>query len=101
MARLDVYLMPGKSGHGYVVDVQARLLDHLVTRAVVPLVPQAAAPPPIRDINPVFDIAGEPHVLLTQAIASIPARELRRSVASLEREHDQVTRALDILLVGF
>lgn len=101
MARLDVYPMPGKDGRGYVVDVQARLLDHLATRAVVPLVPQAAAPPPIRDLNPVFDIDDEPHVLLTQAIASIPARELRRAVTSLEREHDKVTRALDILLVGF
>lgn len=101
MARLDVHPMPGKGGHGYVLDVQAALLDHLATRAVVPLVPLAGAPTPIKELNPVFDIDGEPHVMLTQAIASIPAKELRRAVASLDGRHDEITRALDILLLGF
>ena len=101
MARLDVYPMPGSAGRGYVIDVQAPVLNHLATRTVVPLVPAAQSPPPIRDLNPVFEIEGEPHVLVTQAIASIPARELRRSVASLDHCHDAVTRALDFLLTGF
>ena len=39
--------------------------------------------------------------MLTQAIASIPAKELRRAVASLDGRHDEITRALDILLLGF
>jgi toxin CcdB len=100
MSRLDVYPTPGRGG-GYVVDVQAVLLDHLSTRAVVPLLAAATAPPPIRDLNPVFDIDGTPHVLLTQAIASIPARELRRPVASLGPQRDAITRALDILFLGY
>jgi len=39
--------------------------------------------------------------MVTQAIASIPGRELKRSVASLNSQHNQITRALDILLLGF
>jgi toxin CcdB len=100
MARLDVHPMPGARRGGYVVDVQARLLDHLATRAVVPLLPLSDAPPPIKDLNPVFDIDGTPHVLLTQAIASVPVRELRGALASLDPEHDRITRALDVLFLG-
>ena len=48
-----------------------------------------------------FEIGGKRHVMVTQAIASIPGRELKRAVASLAEEHDRVTRALDTLLVGF
>lgn len=100
MPRLDVYPTPGH-GSGYVVDVQAGLLEGLATRAVIPLLPTATAPAPLRELNPVFDIEGAPHVLLTQAIASVPARELRRPVASLARERDAITRALDILFLGY
>jgi toxin CcdB len=101
MARFDVYPIPGSRRRGFVVDVQAGLLDHLGTRAVVPLLPKAEAPPPIGDLNPVFDINGEPYVMATQAIASVPAKELRGVVVNLDSRHDDIRRALDILLVGF
>ncbi len=101
MARLDIYPLPGTSRPGYVLDVQADLLTHLASRAVGPLLPVDDAPQPIRDLNPAFDIEGDTLVMITQAIASIPARELRRPVASLVREHDRITRAQDVLLVGF
>ena len=100
MPRLDVHPMPGK-GEGYVLDVQADLLSHLSTRTVVPLLPEAAAPKPINELNPVFEIKGRPHVLVTQAIASIPGRELKRVVTSLAAQHDSIVRALDILLIGY
>ncbi len=100
MARHDVHPMPGK-GDGYVIDVQADLLAQLATRTVVPLLPEDGAPTPINDLNPVFEIRGRRHVLVTQAIASIPRRELKRAVASLAEHRDSITRALDILLVGF
>lgn len=100
MARLDVYPMPGRRTGGYVVDVQADLLSDLATRVVAPLVPRDSAPLPIRDLNPVFDILGQPHVMLTQAMAAVPVRELRAPVASLAGAHDAVLRALDVLMVG-
>ena len=82
------------------MDVQAVLLSHLRTRAVVPLLRQKEAPPPIRDLNPVFEIEGVPHVMLTQAIASVPVSEMREAVTSLSDHRDDITRALDILLTG-
>lgn len=100
MPRFDVHPMPGRGGRGYVLNVQADLLSQLGTRAVVPLLPQPNAPPPIRDLNPVFEIEGTPHVMLTQAIASIPSKDLRQVVTSLAIRHDDITRALDILLTG-
>ncbi len=101
MARLDVYPMPGKGRDGCVVDVQAELLSHLATRTVVPLLPEDTAPKPISELNPVFEILGERYVMVTQAIASIPGRELNGAVTSLTNQHDHITRALDILLLGF
>ncbi len=93
--------MPGKDRDGYVLDVQADLLSHLTTRTVVPLLPDDAAPKPISDLNPVFEIRGKRHVMVTQAIASIPGHELKRAVASLTDQHDSILRALDTLLLGF
>lgn len=101
MACLDVYSMPGGSQVGYVVDVQADLLSNLATRIVVPLLSEDAAPKPISELNPVFEILGVRYFMVTQATASIPGRELKRAVASLTDHHDRITRALDILLLGF
>jgi toxin CcdB len=93
--------MPGRGRNGYVLDVQADLLSHLSTRTVVPLLPEDAAPKPISELNPVFEIRGKRHVMVTQAIASIPGRELKRAVAAFTDQHDRIIRALDILLLGF
>jgi toxin CcdB len=100
MARFDVYPIPGGARDGYLIDVQADLLDHLASRVVVPLEPVATNPMRLKDLNPIFDIAGAPHVLLTQAIVAIPARDLKRPVATLRPHQDAITRALDILLTG-
>ena len=101
MSRLDVYPTPGRTGRGYVVDVQAPLLETLTTRVVVPLMPASSAPPKIKDLNPIFDIHGEPHVMVTQSIATVLLRDLRKPEHSLMAHHDEVTRALDILPTGY
>lgn len=75
MARFDVYSRPGTDGSGYVLDVQADLLSDLSTRVVAPLLAPGIAPKPARNLNPTFEIEGKPHVLLTQFLASVPARE--------------------------
>ena len=98
MTRLDVYQLPNGIK---VVDVQAGPLDYIATHVVVPLVPLANAPPPIDDLNPVLDIDGIAYVMQTQAIAGIPKRELRQPIASLDRHHDRIVRALDVLLMGY
>ena len=101
MSRFDVYLAPGKGGTGYVIDVQANLLNDLGTRVVVPLLPIELAPKPARGLNPVFDIDGRRHLMLTQFIATVPSKELKTSVVSLGARSDDIMRALDTLLIGF
>lgn len=80
--------------------MQADLLSSLVTRVVVPLISERDVRAVATDLNPAFDVDGERHVMLTQAIAAVPRRELRHSVASLREHHDTILRALDVLLTG-
>jgi toxin CcdB len=47
-------------------------LMQMSTRAVVPLLPLSEALKPAQTLNPVFDIAGEPHVMVTQYLAAVP-----------------------------
>ena len=100
MPRFNVHPMPG-GRPGALLDVQADLLDHLRTRVVVPLLPSEGAPPPIRDLNPVFELRGEALVMATQAMVSVPVRDLGRPIGSLPHEANAITRALNVLLTGF
>lgn len=97
MARFDVYAL--KSG-GYVLDCQADLLSDLNTRFVVPLLPENEAPPPARQLNPVFEIAGKNHVMATQFCAAISMSELGGKAASLQSEDSRIMNALDMLISG-
>ncbi|HET7883321.1 MAG TPA: CcdB family protein [Acetobacteraceae bacterium] len=100
MAHLDVYPMPGGARCGYVVDVQANLLAGLATRAVVPADEGRDSAIGGCWPQPVFSIKGQRHVLLTQGIAAVPARELREAVGSLLDQRETILRALDLLLTG-
>ncbi len=99
MARFEVYANPG--GAGYVLDVQADVLSELITRIVVPLLPLAQAPVPADRLNPVFNIAEEQHVMVTQFMAAVPRALLRSPVTSLKGQDNEIMAALDMLLVGF
>jgi len=101
MARFDVHPMPGRGRTGYLLDVQADLLEDLSTRVVVPLLPPDIAPKPARDLNPSFDIKGQPHLMLTQFIAAVPKRDLVKARLSLRDRSDDIARAIDLLLIGF
>lgn len=99
MARFGVFRNP--EGAGYLLDVQADLLDYLNTRIVVPLLPVAAAPTPAKTLNPVFEVEGESVVMVTQFLAAVPAHLLRTPVAILEGQRYDITAALDLLFQGF
>jgi len=99
MAKYDVHQFP--SGDGYLLDVQADLLDHLNTRVVVPLLAQETAPKPARRLNPVFEIGGASYVMATQFLSAIPKSELGTKVASVEARFAEVTDALDMVFQGF
>jgi toxin CcdB len=98
MARYDVY--PNPNG-GFIVDVQADLVDGLKTRIVVPLLALNEAPKPARRLNPVFTIEDQQYVLVTQFLAAIPLSVLVSPVASLAQQSDEITAALDMAFHGF
>lgn len=99
MAKFDVY--PLAQGRGYMIDCQSDLLSDLNTRLVVPLLPGNDAPKPAARLNPVFDIEGEPHVMVTQFAAAVPVSELKSVTTSLT-EHDlAIGSAIDMLISGF
>ena len=98
MSRFSVYA--NAEGIGYLVDVQANLLSHLNTRMVVPLLPADRAPLPAQTLNPVFDIDGTRHVLVTQFMAAVPVKVLKTcSFDAQDRSHD-IIAALDCLFQG-
>ncbi|MDF0602799.1 CcdB family protein [Psychromarinibacter sp. C21-152] len=99
MARYDVYR--ASDGSGYLLDVQTDLLEILHTRVVVPLLPKADVPAPVRALHPVFQIGETEVVMATHLLAAIPATALRLPVANLSHGADEVTRALDMLFHGF
>ncbi|MBB2169033.1 plasmid maintenance protein CcdB [Gluconacetobacter aggeris] len=77
------------------------MLQELGTRVVVPFLPPHKAPKPAKGLNPVFAFEGLPWVMMTQYLAAVPDRELKKVVASLAIHQDDITRALDLLLTGF
>ncbi|AUN96208.1 CcdB family protein [Pseudazoarcus pumilus] len=99
MARFGVYRNP--SGRGYLLDVQADLMSHFNTRVVIPLLPLDLAPKPASTLNPVFEIEGLAHALVTQYMAAVPVALLRQPVESLGEHRSEVVAAIDLLLQGF
>ena len=98
MARFDVCRTDADAP--LLLDIQTDLLSGLNTRVVVPLLPAGNAPPPIRYLNPVFEIGGAPYVMATQVLSAVPERLLAERVTSLSDAADTITRATDMLMQG-
>ena len=99
MAKSDAYRPP--SGMGYLVDCQANLLNNLNTRVVVPIFPAAEAERGAPRLNPILDVCGEPHVMVTQFAGSMPIRQLGERVTSLIEHNLAIDNAIDMLLNGY
>lgn len=99
MAKYDVFRR--RSGDGYLLDCQADLLSQLSTRFVVPLLPAREAPKPADRLNPVFELQGKPHVMMTQFAAAVPVTELGEKIVSLSDRDIEIINALDMLISGF
>ena len=99
MAKHDVY--PNPDGAGYLLDVQADLLDGMNTRVVVPLLPRSDAPVRAERLNPTFEIAGGEVVMVTQFLAAVPVSILTVPVANLSARFADITNALDMVFQGF
>jgi toxin CcdB len=99
MARFDVYANP--DGNGYLVDVQADLMNHLNSRLVIPLVRSNIAPTPIKVLNPIFQIEDAAYLMLTQQMAAVSVQILKRPVLNVNNRRDEVVAAIGLLLQGF
>jgi toxin CcdB len=99
MAQYDLF--PAPAGVCYLLDVQSDLLEGLNVRAVVPLLPQQRAPIAASRLNPVFEIDGAAHDMMTQYIAAVPASILKAPMGDLSAKFDAIASALDMLFHGF
>ncbi|WEK47253.1 MAG: CcdB family protein [Candidatus Andeanibacterium colombiense] len=98
MAQFDVYA--NSFGDGLLLDCQSDLLSHLNVRLVAPLLAPENAPAPAGRLNPLFEIGGEPYLMVTQYSGALEVRELGRKVASLAAHDREIMNALDFLLTG-
>ena len=93
------YATPNQNGTGYVLDIQANLLQDLSTRRRASASDQNRTEPAL-GLTPAFEVEGQPYLMLTGS--SPPCRQsAEKSVLSLEAHSDDIMRALDILLTGF
>lgn len=99
MAQYDI--SENADGPGLLLTVQSDLLDALNTAAVVPLLPKDSAPAPAARLNPVFDIDGQPYVMVTQFLAAVPTKLLKSPRGTLKAHNAAITAALDMLFHGF
>ena len=98
MARFDVHHVQNQPG--YLLNLQTHFLDHLPTRLVAPVLPLPTDLPAIRGLTIAVEIAGVPHLVFPQYLASVQKRELGMVINNLESERDAITRALDLLFTG-
>jgi toxin CcdB len=99
MARFDVY--KNADGSGYLLDVQADLLNHLNTRIVVPLLPLDVAPIPAKTLNPVFNVEDTAVSMVTQFMAAVPVQIMKPALLNLGSQRDKITAAMDLLFQGY
>jgi len=62
--------------------------------------PARIYPSAIPRLNPIIDIKGEPHVLLTQQMAALPKRLLAVPIANAEACRYDIVAAVDFLVTG-
>ncbi len=101
--RFDVFRNPGQAARHvpYLLVVQSELLENLPTRVVVPMARNSAMKgPPATILNPEFSIDKIDVIMLTQQLAAVPTRILRKYVVNLEAQRDIILRALDFLFSG-
>jgi toxin CcdB len=97
MPQFDVHT--SRDGSSLLLDCQSDLLDHFDTRFVVPLVPTQTAQKLSR-LHPVFEIAGQQHMMATQLASAVDAEELGTRIASLADRRYEIMNAIDVLLTG-
>lgn len=101
MAQFDVYRDRKPRLYPLLLDIQADLLSHLDTRAVVPLAPKRKYPAtPIRRLNPILKLRGVEYVAVFQELAAIPAAELGDLHGNVAASRAELIAAIDLMFTG-
>lgn len=101
MPKYDIYRDP-RGTENLLVNVQADVLDTLDTRMAIPLLPESKTKKEfVRQLNPIFEIAGRRYVLATQYMLAVPPGALREKVGNAREQADVITAAIDFLHQGF
>lgn len=83
-----------------VLDLQSDLVE-VGSRVVAPLIPVGQGPAAIPRLEPVLEVDGAPHALRTAEMVAILESQLQGPpVADLGAHSYEITRALDLLLIG-
>jgi len=98
MARFDVHRGEGEP---LLLDCQTDLLDGINSRLMVPLYRADRVERKIPRLNPVFSVAGNDMVMLTQSMGAVPIKRIGVRVDSLTAEQDAIMNAIDMLLSGY
>lgn len=103
MAQFDVYTNSNSTTNRdipFLLDIQANLLDSLVTRIVVPLWSVSQFGQPAQHLNPQFTITDTNVVMSTAELAGVPLAILGERIANLEHHRNEIISALDFLFTG-
>jgi toxin CcdB len=104
VARFDVYPHPDallRKATPFLVDVQNNFVSHIATRVVIPMRPSRLFGLQLKDLNPVYEIAGQSVVLDTAALAAFPVAGLKNPVANLSAQSTELVNAMDTLFGAF
>jgi toxin CcdB len=101
MTQFDVYCYaPRGMGFAFVIDVQNKILENLVSRVVIPLYKLNPSDQPMLRLNPIVQFSGDKYYLATEEMGAVSAKALNKSVASLAEHRDEIIAAIDFLTTG-
>ncbi|HID37575.1 MAG TPA: plasmid maintenance protein CcdB [Ghiorsea sp.] len=102
MAQFDVYASKdNNTAYPLLVDVQNELLHTLNTRLVIPLTPLTLIESTMPStLCPILHLEQGDFVLMTQFMSSMPTTALDTPIASISNFHDDIVRAVDLLITG-
>lgn len=101
MAQFDLHRNPKGGAYPWLLDLQADVLERLVTRLVVPLTSvKRYGARPITRLNPVVRVKDTDYVLVFQELAAIPRSALGEVVTSLASRRSELVAAVDLLVTG-
>jgi toxin CcdB len=105
MAQFDVFANPDKGSQAripYVVSLQSDLLDTLQHYVVAPLrATKDATVIPLLRLNPCVTVESDAFYVRMQDLATVPRATLKRPVANLAAQRDELLAALDFLFTGY